>query len=296
MEVNKKVRRQFQYILVRTLTWLFQALPRTFVLWLAGRLAPLAWHLMSRERAKVLFNLRLIFPERNNHESLGQAVFRNLAFNAVDAIRIPKLSRQELEGLVEVRGLEHFDRAYRLGKGVVAVTGHIGCWELIPAWFASRGYSISVIGKRIYDDRLDSLLTEMRSSQGVQTIDRETGAKQALQTLHAGGALGILIDQDTRVSSVDVDFFGHQARTPTGAAALAAKAQAAVIPLAIHRRPDGSHLLTVMPVLAMSQHGDRDIRLSEDVQKQTSAIEELVRKDITQWVWMHLRWAEKPKA
>jgi KDO2-lipid IV(A) lauroyltransferase len=293
--VNKKIRRQLKYLLVRCLIQTFSVLPRSFCLGLAKVLAPVAWHMMPRERAKVLFNLKLIFPEHKDHNALGLEIYRNLALNAVDTVKIPGLPLEELDRLVVLHGLEHFDRAYQSGKGLVAITGHIGCWELMPVWFSRHGYKISVIGKRSHDPRLDDIVIRMRSGQGIQVIDRDTGAKEALKALHSGHALGILIDQDTRVSSVNAEFFGHQAKTPTGAAALAARAGSDVIPMAIQRDKDGLHHLYVRPPLPKSELMDKEARLKEDVQRQTSAIEELIRQDVTQWVWMHLRWLEKPQ-
>ena len=293
--MNKKIRRQFKYLLVKLIIQTFLVLPRSFCLGLAKVLASVAWHLMPKERAKVLFNLRLVFPEHKDHQALGLEIYRNLALNAVDTVKIPGLPLDELDRLVVLHGLEHFDRAYNSGKGLVAITGHIGCWELMPVWFSRHGYKISVIGKRSHDPRLDEIVLKMRSGQGIQVIDRDTGAKEALKALYSGHALGILIDQDTRVSSVNAEFFGHLAKTPTGAAALAARAGSDVIPMAIQRHQDGSHHLYVRPPLPQSELTDKEARLKEDVQRQTSALEELIKQDVTQWVWMHLRWLEKPQ-
>jgi KDO2-lipid IV(A) lauroyltransferase len=291
---GRALRRQFQYSLVFVLLLSFQLMPRGWGLGAVVVLSRLAWLLLPKERAKVLFNLRLIFPERTDHELLGREVFRQVGLNAVDAIRLPRLGGRQVEAMVEEHGLEHFDRAYRRGRGVAAVTGHIGCWELIPAWFAQRGYRINVIGRRVYDPRLDRLLNSARARWGVRVIDRDEGAREALRALRQGQALGILIDQDTRVASIEADFFGHKAKTPTGAAMLAKKTGAAVVPLAIHRLPSGSHRLTVLPELEPSADQDKAVQISKEVQDQTRAIEQLVRLDIVQWAWMHLRWTEKP--
>lgn len=269
-------------------------MPRAWSLGIVGILSRMAWSLLPRERDKILFNLRLVFPGRGDQVAFGREVFRQMGLNAVDAIRLARLSGKQVEGLVEVSGLEHFDGAYRRGRGVAAVTGHIGCWEMIPAWFAQRGFRISVIGRKVYDPRLDRLLNSARARWGVRVIDRDEGAREALRALRQGQALGILIDQDTRVASVEVDFLGHKAKTPTGAAALARKTGAAVVPLAIHRLPDGRHRLTVLPELGPSKLADREAQILEDVQRQTAAVESLIRLDMTQWAWMHLRWTEKP--
>lgn len=254
----------------------------------------MAWALMPRERAKILFNLNLIFPERTDHAALGREVFRQLALNGVDAMRLPVMSASQIDKLVTVVGLDHFDAAYKKGQGLIGVGGHTGCWELIPAWFVLHGYDMGVVAKSIYDNRLDELLSKLRARHGVTTFDRETGARKILMHLKHGGAVGILIDQDTRVFSVDALFFGHVARTPSGAAAIADKIGCPVLPMAIHRQPDGRHLITVLPPLPLIEEGDKRTRLAALVQQQTSKIEELVGIDITQWVWMHRRWKEKP--
>lgn len=287
-------RRQFQYVLIFILLLFIQILPKAWCLGLVGLMSRLAWHLLPKERNKVLFNLRLVFPERTDQQALGLEIFRQVGLNAVDAIRLPRLTDTQVEEMVETLGLEHFDRAYRRGRGIVAVTGHIGCWELIPAWFSQRGYRISVIGRKVYDPRLDRLLNYARSRWGVKVIDRDEGAREALRVLHQGQALGILIDQDTRVASVVVDFMGHPARTPTGAAMLARKTGAAVVPLAIHRLPGGRHRITILPEIPLSEAPEREQQIAEDVQRQTEAVEKLVKIDPTQWAWMHLRWTEKP--
>jgi KDO2-lipid IV(A) lauroyltransferase len=287
-------RRQFQYVLIFVLLLFLQILPKAWCLGLVGLLSNLAWHLLPKERDKVLFNLGLVFPERSDRQVLGREVFRQVGLNAVDAIRLPRLDGRRVEELVETSGLEHFDRAYRDGRGVVAVTGHIGCWELIPAWFSQRGYRISVIGRKVYDPRLDRLLNSARSRWGVKVIDRDEGAREALRSLRWGQALGILIDQDTRVASVEAVFMGRPARTPTGAAMLARKTGAAVVPLAVHRLPDGRHRITILPEIETSTQTDKEKQVLEDVQRQTAAIERLINLDIRQWAWMHLRWTEKP--
>jgi len=294
LTVRKKIRRQIQYIFIRVVLFIIRILPRRMATGIAAGLSGAAWLVLKKERKKTLFNLALIFPERKDHERIGREVFRNVAISAADAFKLSELSDKQINELVTVEGLEYFDAAYKQGKGLVAVTGHIGCWELIPAWFSRNGYKISVIGKRVYDPRLDRLLVRLRSGQGVNIIDRDSGAKDALRDLKAGRALGILIDQDTRVASIDVEFFGHQASTPVGAAALADKTGAPVIPLAIFRRPDGKYLLSVKPAIPFNDSLPKEERIRAMVQEQTGQLEEFIRRDITQWVWMHLRWKEKP--
>ena len=50
-----------------------------------------------------------------------------------DSLRLPSLSREDVAALVEWEGLAHLDAALARGKGVLAVTGHVGNWEVGPS-------------------------------------------------------------------------------------------------------------------------------------------------------------------
>jgi KDO2-lipid IV(A) lauroyltransferase len=52
-----------------------------------------------------------------------------------------------------------------------------------------------------------------------------------LRTLRGNGILGLLIDQDTKVQSVWVPFFGHLAKTPRAAADLALRTRTSAVPM-----------------------------------------------------------------
>ncbi len=142
------------------------------------------------------------------------------------------------------------------------------------------------------DAGLQQLLVDLRNHLGTTTIARGTrgAARQLLEVLRGGGALAMLIDQDTKVDGVWVPFLGRPAFTPVGAAEIALRQKANVIPSFIERRPDGSHLIRFLPALDLPP----DPR--EATALMTAKIEEQVRRRPEQWVWWHKRWRRQPVA
>ena len=92
----------------------------------------------------------------------------------------------------------------------------------------------------------------------------------------------------TKESGVILPFLGVPARTTIGPAILAARLGSPILPMAIHRKPDDSHLITVKP--------PRDLtgRSREELQKTTinytKDLEGFIRTVPEQWLWMHDRW------
>src|SRR6185436_6033974 len=105
-------------------------------------------------------------------------------------------------------------------RPIVIVTGHCGNWELLAAALNQRGLGMAVVARELDDQGLQEALLGFRARFGTRTIVRGTpgAARELLRTLRSGGALGMLIDQDTKVEGVWVDFFGRPAWTPSGAA------------------------------------------------------------------------------
>ena len=104
-----------------------------------------------------------------------------------------------------------------------------------------------------------------------------------------GGAVGILIDQDTKVAGHFVPFFGREAFTPRAAGDLAARLGCPMIFGCCVRVAPGLHRMVLRPV-TVPRTGDREADSLALTAAATRAIEEEIRKRPEQWVWMHERW------
>ena len=149
---------------------------------------------------------------------------------------------------------------------------------------------MAVVARALEETGLNELLLGFRRRFGTATLERGApgAARRLLRVLRAGGSLGMLIDQDTRVEGVWVPFFGRPAFTPVGAAKIALRQGAAVVPAFIERLADGTHLARFHPPL------DLPADEVEATALMTRAIEEQIRRVPEQWVWMHRRWRRQP--
>jgi KDO2-lipid IV(A) lauroyltransferase len=261
----------------------------------AGRaLGRLGWQLSRRDRRRALDHLALAFPELPAAErtALGRACFRHLGTTLAECLHLLRRGTAAVEDHVAVADWEEVERVRAGGRPVLILTGHCGNWELLAAAINLRGLGMAVVARPLDDPDLQALLAGLRARFGTPTIARgsEGAARQLLTTLRTGGALGMLIDQDTKVDGVWVPFLGRPAFTPVGAAKIALRQQTAVIPAFIERLPDGTHRATFHPALDLPDDP------TEATARMSRAIEEQIRRVPEQWVWMHRRWRRQPPA
>ncbi len=179
------------------------------------------------------------------------------------------------------------------GRGVVLVTGHIGNWELLGQRLALAGFDGVTVVRRPSNPGLAKWIDRVRRGAGLQVIERDDpgAARRMLSALRRGAILGLLIDQRTHVASVDVPFFGRQARTPVAAAALALLGRRPVLVATIHRQADGQHHIDVERV-PLPTTGARSAQRLWLTARLTEALERAIRRDPEQWVWLHDRWSD----
>ncbi|MBN1352941.1 lysophospholipid acyltransferase family protein [candidate division KSB1 bacterium] len=296
--ITKRFKNWIIYILVKGFFNLLRILPRSFCFFLLTRISLLCFYVIPDARKKTIRNLTRVFgSEKNAAEiwKMAKSVFRDLGRNAVDMFRLKQVVGKDPDRYVTCHGWENLDNALAKGKGVVVITGHLGCWELMAGYVSSKGYAVSVVGTPLYDPRLDKMLVDNRTSVGLKNIIRSTGAREILRTLRNGEIVGILIDQDTRVDGVFVDFLGKPAFTPVGPVVLALKTGAAIVPMAIHIDERNRHIIEMEPEIDLQTTDDKENDRLLITLKCSKAIEKLLLKNVTQWVWMHERWKTQPK-
>jgi Kdo2-lipid IVA lauroyltransferase/acyltransferase len=202
--------------------------------------------------------------------------------------------RQFLEK-IDVQGWEHVEAAHRAGSGGIFVSGHIGNWELAPAYGAKRGYTVHVVAKRIYLEALNQKLVEMREKMGVKTIYRDVSMRPMIRCLQRNEFLGIVPDQDVRrIGGIFVDFFGQPAYTPVGPALLALASGAPIL-MVRDIRKGHRHLIIFDPPLYADRRAPREEEVKRLVIHFTQRLEEFIREHPDQWVWTHRRWKTQPR-
>ena len=80
-------------------------------------------------------------------KSLVRASFINMARNVLDILAMPMLNESNLNEYIEIDHLERMQEALAEGRGVVVLTGHVGCWEWLSAAFTLNGIPVSAIAK-----------------------------------------------------------------------------------------------------------------------------------------------------
>lgn len=254
----------------------------------------LGWLLSRRDRRRTLDHLALAFPERTEGERrrLGRATFLHHGRTLGECLTLFHAGPEDVLRHVEVAGWEEVERARAAGRPILIVTGHCGNWELLAATINVRGLGMVVVARSLDDSKQQRLLAGLRDRFGTATLERgvEGAARKLLGALRAGKALGMLIDQDTKVDGVWVPFFGRPAFTPVGAAKIALRQNTAVIPTFIERRKDGSHKATFHPALELPDD------TTEATAAMTATIEAQIRRVPEQWVWMHRRWRRQQPA
>jgi KDO2-lipid IV(A) lauroyltransferase len=252
----------------------------------------LAWTLSRRDRRRALDHLALAYPElaETERRRLARDCFRHLGTVLGECLHLFHRDCAFVGSVVDVEGWEEIETARKAERPLVVFTGHCGNWELLAAAINCRGVGMAVVARPLDEPRQQRMLAGLRERFGTPTIARgsEGAARQLLGTLRRGGALGMLIDQDTKVEGVWVPFFGRPAFTPVGAAKIALKQKAAVVPVFIERLADGRHRARFQPPLDLPDDPQEATALM------TAKIEEQVRRLPEQWVWMHRRWRRQP--
>jgi len=249
-------------------------------------------------RRIAMFNLKLAFPEWNDAQRRGvvHGMVRQLGWLGAEFSQFPKYTAERIKEFVVVDGLDNFLAAERTGKGVLILTGHFSAWELAPFAQARFGHPLSFLAREVDNPMVDALVNSYRTLSGNKPIEKNQSARAVLRLLSDGGTVGILADQNTiQEEGVFVDFFGIPACTTTGIARMALHTGAAVVPGYILWDPTiKKYRLRFDPEGELIRTGNAEADVDTNTARFARVIEDVVRKNPEQWVWVHKRWKTRP--
>lgn len=299
MRLAKRLKRDAVWAVARFFDRLLNILPRSTAVAIGGWIGLTAWAILPRDRYRINRHLEMIYKDKlTDHErrQIAQNFFINSGKNLVDVVRIKRHFASELKSLVTVEGLEHIDRGYRAGRGVIGITGHLGNFELLAAYISGLGYHAGVIGRELPDSRLDRWLVANREAAGLRNFPTTESPRHILAWLKEGKILGVLIDTDSiRRRGVFVPAFGRLSYTAVGQTLLGIRTGAAFVPIACVREPGDRYKIVILPEVEYDRNLPEEELLVSVTAKCTKALEEIIDRYRDQWIWLHNRWHTRPE-
>lgn len=279
-------------------------LPEQWLVSIGAGLGRAFYALVGKYRRRGLKNLTYAFgtgQRSDERDSLLRACMEDIGKNFMEVMQAFGLSAEQLRQKIDVVGIEHLDRARAEGKGIIALSAHLGNFILIGPRLIADGYPFSVVARDPKDPRIARFFRDMRERFGIGSIPdkpkRECIA-QCLKCLRDNGILFLQIDQNAAPDDPWVDFFGWLVPTFKGPVVFSLRTGAPVLPLFMIRQPGNRLKLVIEPAVTLVPDADKEAEIKKNVALLTQITEEHIRKYPEQWWWLHRRWkkAKKPSA
>jgi Kdo2-lipid IVA lauroyltransferase/acyltransferase len=261
-----------------------------------GHLLGHGFYLFNRQaRRTVRRNLEFAFPDLSAAVVRARArrIFGNYGISLVEILQLGFMTPADVARRVRVYGVKHFHDAYLQKRGVIAISAHMGNWELgVQAMPCLFGGKVTAVAKRFKDNQFERWLHHVRTRFGNSILYKKGALAEMTAILRGGGVLAVLVDMPRRKDGVDVTFFGKRATATPAVAMLALRCRCPVVPVFCAREPDGVIGIHAHPPVEMRRSRDLRADLVENTQRITDVVERAVRENPEQWHWLMRRWKE----
>jgi KDO2-lipid IV(A) lauroyltransferase len=191
-------------------------------------------------------------------------------------------------------GLELIESSLALGRGLVYLTPHMGCFEILPPahahWIAPRFGPITILYRRPRAVAMERIVRAARAVPGVHAVPVSTAGVRALfRVLKHGGAVGLLPDQVPEPGlGVWAPFFGRPAYSMTLAVRLARRANAPMLMVFGERLSWGRGYVVHVRKFALPRDVDDEVAVG----LMNRQLEELIRCDPAMYLWGYARYKQ----
>ncbi len=298
---RKKTKVEFfiHYLIIRAVIFFVMLMPVQRSLNLAAFLGRCLWKHYKRGRIRAIDNLRASYPNETEqwYESVGKRSFEQVVMLVIDILYTPKLVRKD-----NWREFSHFTNTeyakwiIHEHKGALMVTGHYGNFEIVGYMLGLFGFDINSVARPLDNPYMNDYLYGVRERHGQKILNKKGASNEFGDILQSGATLGFIGDQDAGSRGIFVDFFGRKASAYKSIAIAALYYNVPII-IGITRRVENRFFFEVEleQIIMPADWKDKDDPIRWVSQEYNSALERAIRKDPTQYWWLHRRWKTRPK-
>ena len=289
MSLRSKTRFLAECFAVTIALAIIPLLPRSLLLALSRGAGRLTFRFAGRLRKVALANLDIAYGtdvSLDRKEDILRGAFTSFALLLLDMFWFGRFTAARIRRYV--RYDPSFD-VYFVTSPLLAVTGHIGNWEVLGQALSLRGAPLSSVATPIGNRYVDWVLNRQRRITGQEVIKRSGAVRSIMKKLASDGRVALLMDQNTlpEDGGVFVDFFGLPVPVSKAVEVLALRQKVPVFFGYAIADDKGVYHVHGLPLLKPGEDEFSEGRITRYIAEQTELV---VKKHPEKWLWMYKRW------
>ncbi len=187
--------------------------------------------------------------------------------------------------------------AQRRGQAAILLSCYYSAFDLIPVFLGYSGVPAATIYNRHPNPAFDAQRQRVRARGGCPLVPLEQAQFRVPQILEAGGSLAMIADHPAEKRGLAVTFLGLPTLARKSVGLLAMQYRADVVVAAIRRRgADFRFEWDVADVIDHTEYADQPDPLRYITERYLRAIEQIIWRDPSQYMWVFPRWGEQTAA
>lgn len=262
------------------------------VAYLIGVLGGFLLYLFSKEKQKIMLEeLILVLPNRSISEikEIVRGSFINFCLSEMEVLFYPSLNNHFISKNFIIVGREYLDEALLKGNGVILFQAHFGAFQMVMPAIGYSGYKMNQISASaaIWKDNLKTLslqnkIFEIKAEHEytlpVNHIDVNSSLRPVFNALRRNEIVGITVDGGGGKKIIPIKFLERNANFQKGAADLATRTGAEIVPAFIITESFFQHKLILHQPIKFTRTKKRDENIRVILGKFIRILEDYVYK------------------
>ncbi len=256
-------------------------------------LAFIFFYLIPIRKQVTIENLKKAFPDYSSKRirKIAFESYRSFAITLIEILYLPNMTSDQIKKLILCGNNDFIIEKFKENRGVILLSAHFGNWEAMAVSLSLQlkipFYAVIKAQRNVL---VSDWLNKMRSKWGNKIVPLGISIRNVYKALKDKNIIAMVADQRGPEEGIRVIFFGRKAAIYAGPASLALRTKSPLFFAVSVRQPDYSYITHFEEVSIENLPEDEDEKIIEISQRHTLLLEEAIRRNPEQWLWMHKRW------
>ncbi|MBF0504524.1 MAG: lysophospholipid acyltransferase family protein [Candidatus Omnitrophica bacterium] len=243
-------------------------------------------------------NLQLVYrdsKDKKEYEQIARQYIKSIGVGMMDLLYYVQRPHQLLK-IVHFECENNLKKALESGRGVIAVSAHLGNFPLMFVSLVQKGYKVNVIIRNMRDENFGRFIHQLCDRCGINMITTtppKQFLKKSLEALKRNELLFILLDEAVeQENAVKVNFLNREAMRATGPILFFERTRSPVLPMFIVKDEKKHFKIFIEQPFETDKGKNAQESIVNNITGLSRIIEHFVIQYPYQWGgWFNKRWS-----